>query len=500
MMTTIIIDTQQAKGKISRHIYGHFAEHLGRCIYDGIWVGKDSSIPNTSGIRNDILDALRGINIPNLRWPGGCFADEYHWQDGIGARANRKRTINTHWGGVIENHHFGTHEFLDLCELLDCEPYIAGNVGSGSPQEMQAWVEYMTFGGDSTLANRRRQNGRTEPWRIKYFGIGNENWGCGGNMTAEYYASVYRRYQTYVRNYSENQIYKIACGSFDFNYEWTETLMRAASQFMDGLSLHYYTVPGTWANKGAATQFTEADWFVTLKKASAMDEIITQHSKIMDEYDPDKQIGLIVDEWGVWHNVEPGTIPGFLYQQNTLRDALVAGITLNILNQHCDRVHMANLAQMINVLQALILTEGDQILLTPTYHVFDMYQVHQDATLLETRIENETSYLQSGDRLPQVNVSASKDNAGSVHVSFCNLDPNASADVIINLSGVDAIGHVSGQILTAHDMNAHNTFNQLENLKPTAFQSFSLTGQTVKVQLAPMSVTVLKIVEKRHHS
>jgi alpha-N-arabinofuranosidase len=495
MTITITIDTKQNKGRINRHIYGHFAEHLGRCIYGGMWVGEDSDIPNTAGLRNDILEALKKINIPNLRWPGGCFADDYHWEDGIGLRTERRRTINTHWGGVIENNHFGTHEFLYLCELLDCEPYIAGNVGSGSPHEMNAWIEYMTFGGASTLADQRRQNGREEPWQVKYFGIGNENWGCGGNMTAEYYANVFRRYQTYIRNYGENQVYKIACGSFDFNYEWTEVMMREASRYMDGLSLHYYTIPGTWADKGSATEFTENDWFVTLKKASGIEEIVTQHSKIMDRYDPDKRIGLIVDEWGVWHNVESGTNPGFLYQQNTLRDALVAGITLNILNQHCDRVHMANLAQTINVLQALILTDGDKMLLTPTYHVFDMYKVHQDATLLETRVENETNYFHRGESLPQINISASKDEMGNVHVSLCNLDPNTIAEVEIKLSGMDAVGQVSGQILTAKDMQAHNTYDQPNHMKPIAFQSFSLAGQTVIAQLAPMSVTMLKFVE-----
>lgn len=494
MSTTITINTKQPKGRISRHIYGHFAEHLGRCIYDGVWVGDDSAIPNTAGIRSDVVEALKRIRIPNLRWPGGCFADEYHWQDGIGPKGERKKTVNTHWGGVIENNHFGTHEFLYLCELLECEPYIAGNVGSGTPQEMQAWVEYMTFGGPSTLADQRRQNGRQQPWQIKYFGIGNENWGCGGNMTAEHYADVYRRFQTYVRDYGENKVYKIACGSHDFNYDWTEVLMREAARYMDGLSLHYYTVPHTWEDKGSATDFSEADWFITLNKAMAIDEIVSKHSEIMDRYDPEKRIGLILDEWGVWHNVEAGTNPGFLYQQNTLRDALVAGITLNMLNQHCDRVHMANLAQTINVLQALILTEADRILLTPTYHVFDMYQVHQDATLLETRIENETSYILNGDQLPQINISASKDDEGIVHVSLCNLDPKEAAAVTLALSGAQAIANVSGQILTAEDMRMHNTFDQPERLKPVAFQSFSTSGQTVSVALAPMSVCVLALV------
>jgi alpha-N-arabinofuranosidase len=494
MKTRITIDTTHTKGRISRHIYGHFAEHLGRCIYDGVWVGPDSDIPNQAGLRSDVLEALKRIKIPNLRWPGGCFADEYHWQDGIGRPEERVKTVNTHWGGVIENNHFGTHEFLQLCELLACEPYIAGNVGSGTPQEMQAWVEYMTFGGDSTLANQRRQNGRQQPWRIKYFGVGNENWGCGGNMTAEHYANVYRRFQTYVKNYSDNQIYKIACGSHDFNYDWTEVLMRDAARYMDGLSLHYYTVPHSWDDKGSATEFNEDDWFLTLKKAIAIDEIVCKHSEIMDRYDPEKRIGLILDEWGVWHNVELGTNPGFLYQQNTLRDALVAGITLNVLNQHCERVQMANLAQTINVLQALILTEADRMLLTPTYHVFDLYQVHQETALLESRVENQTSYILNGEQIPQVNMSASKDDEGRVHLSLCNLDPKQAANLEVNLRGAGAIRQVSGQILTDEDMRAHNTFEQPERIKPAALQSFTVNGPRLSLELAPMSVCVLALV------
>lgn len=494
MTTTITIDTTHSLGKISRHLYGHFAEHLGRCIYEGIWVGEDSPIPHTDGIRMDVVEALRRLNIPNLRWPGGCFADEYHWQDGIGPHAERARTVNTHWGGVIEPHHFGTHEFLQLCELLDCEPYIAGNVGSGSPAEMGAWIEYMTFAGPSSLADLRRRNGREEPWRLKYFGVGNENWGCGGNMTPEYYAHIYRQFQTYVRNFSGNQVYKIACGANDYNFDWTETLIREAGRFMDGLSLHYYTVPGTWADKGSATEFSEADWFVTLKKASAMDEIVRRHAAIMDRYDPDRRVGLVVDEWGTWYNVEAGTEPGFLYQQNTLRDALVAGITLNILNQHCQRVHMANLAQTVNVLQALILTQGANMLLTPTYHVFDLYQVHQDASLLPIQIAHESGYIYQGERLPQVNLSASQDEKGLVHVSLCNLDPRESAQVQLALEGVSGIRSVSGCTLTAGDRQAHNTLEHPEQVKPAVFQSFSIEGPNLSAQLAPMSVTVLEIL------
>lgn len=495
MTTTVTINTTAAKGTISRHLYGHFAEHLGRCIYEGMWVGEDATIPNTAGIRNDLLDALRRLRIPNLRWPGGCFADEYHWRYGVGPRELRPRTINTHWGGVIEPNHFGTHEFLHLCELLGCEPYIAGNVGSGTVEEMQDWVEYMTFGGDSSLAEQRCANGRQEPWRVKYFGVGNENWGCGGHMTAAEYAATYRRYQTYVRSYGDNKIYKIACGASDFNYDWTETLMREAGRHMHGLSLHYYTVPHTWAHKGSATDFTADEWFLTLKKALRMEEIVTNHAAIMDRYDPEKRVGLIVDEWGTWYDVEPGTNPGFLYQQNTLRDALVAGLTLNIFNHHCDRIHMANLAQTVNVLQALILTDGAQFILTPTYHVFDLYQVHQDATLLETTITNGAAYTLNDESLPQLSVSASKNRAGLIHVSLCNLDSRSSADVTLNLTEPLAIRELSGRIVTADTMQAHNTFAQPEVVTATALQTLSHNGQQVQVQLPPMAVAVVAISE-----
>ena len=513
--TRIAINTQQGKGIISRHIYGHFAEHLGRCIYEGMWVGEDSPIPNTDGIRNDLLQALRRIRIPNLRWPGGCFADEYHWQNGVGPRAERRRTINTHWGGVIENNHFGTHEFLQLCELLDCEPYIAGNVGSGSVQEMQDWVEYMTFGGDSTLADWRRANGRAEPWRVKYFGVGNENWGCGGNMRAAEYAAIYRRYQTYVHDYksassradasaredapdrsapdSINKVYKIACGASDFNYDWTETLMREAGRHMHGLSLHYYTIPHTWAHKGSATDFSEEEWFLTLQKALRMEEVVSNHAAIMDRYDPEKRVGLIVDEWGSWYDPVPGENPGFLYQQNSLRDALIAGVTLNIFNHHCDRVHMANLAQTVNVLQALILTEGEQFIVTPTYHVFDLYQVHQGATLLETTIDHSVTYTRNGESLPQISVSASQNAEGTIHVTLCNIDSQSAADVTVALTGSEAMRHVTGTILTASTMQSHNTFAQPEAVKPAKFSALSYTGQQVSAQIAPMSVVLLTI-------
>jgi alpha-N-arabinofuranosidase len=494
VLNHVIINTDLTKGRINKNLFGHFAEHLGRCIYEGIWVGEDSPIPNTKGIRNDVLAALKSIKIPVLRWPGGCFADEYHWKDGVGPIENRKRMVNTHWGGVVETNHFGTHEFMLLCELLECDPYICGNVGSGTVQEMSEWVEYMTFDGESPMSNWRIENGREEPWKVKYFGVGNENWGCGGNMRPEYYADLYRRYQTYVRNYGTNKIYRIACGANSSDYNWTEVLMKNAGRYMDGLSLHYYTLPGdSWQEKGSAVDFHEDEWFITMKKAFRMEELISKHGSIMDQYDPEKRVGLIIDEWGTWYDVEPGTNPGFLYQQNTIRDAVVAGLNFNIFLKHCDRVQMANIAQTVNVLQAMILTEGEKMILTPTYHVFDMYKVHQDSELLsvDSSINN---YEYNGEMIPQASVSASKCDKGNVHISLCNMDHQNMAGFDIELRGLNLIGkNVNGTILTAGAMNAHNSFEQPEAVKPVDFNKFAAADNKLAVQLPPMSVVILTI-------
>ena len=489
----VIINADIEQGTINKNIYGHFAEHLGRGIYEGIWVGEESSIPNTNGIRNDVVAALKNINIPVIRWPGGCFADEYHWKDGIGPREGRKRMVNTHWGGLVENNHFGTHEFMMLCDMLGTEPYICGNVGSGTVQEMSEWVEYMTFDGESPMANWRQENGRQEPWKVKYFGVGNENWGCGGNMRPEYYADLYRRYQTYVRNYGDNKLYKIAGGANVDDYNWTEVLMREAGHMMDGLSIHYYTIPGDfWTGKGSATDFTEDEWAITMQRVLHTDELIRKHSNIMDKYDPGKRVGMIIDEWGTWFDAEPGTNPGFLYQQNTIRDALVAGVSLNIFNNHCDRVQMANIAQTVNVLQAMILTDGAKMILTPTYHVFEMYKVHQDAKKLAVDI-NVDSITSGGATIPQVSVSASKDKDGKVHISLCNLDNHADATFTLNLRGIVDPIHVAGRILTSEQMEARNTFEEPTVVEPTAFTGFIVDGHNLRITLPSKSVTLLAI-------
>ncbi len=473
-MSKLIINGNRKLSRINKNIYGHFSEHLGRCIYGGLFVGKDSPIPNKNGMRTDVLEALKHIRIPVLRWPGGCFADEYHWQDGIGPHELRKRMVNTHWGGVVEDNSFGTHEFMELCAQLGCEPYVNGNVGSGTVQEMQEWVEYMTFDGVSPMAALREKNGQKAAWKLKYFGVGNENWGCGGNMEPEFYADVYRRYQTYVRNYGENKIYRIACGPNGDNYRWTKVMMEKAKAHMDALTLHYYTLPtDNWADKGNATGFTEEEYYTTLKKAYRMNELVENHSRIMDYYDPENKVGLIVDEWGTWYNVEPGTNAGFLYQQNTMRDAMVAAIHLNIFNRHSRRVVMANLAQTVNVLQAVILTEGDKMVLTPTYHVFDLYKGHMDATLVE-------SYVESADvgtdkaQVPQLDVTASVTDDGKTHITLTNLSVDTAQDISCVLAGV-AGKKFTARILSG-GMDDKNDFNSLTAVSVKAFDEIKTTA------------------------
>ncbi len=488
----MIIHTDKGKEKINKNIYGHFSEHLGRCIYEGFWVGEDSSIPNTRGIRNDVVEALRKLNIPVLRWPGGCFADEYHWREGIGPRDQRPKMLNTHWGMVTETNAFGTHEFLDLCEQLGCEAYIAGNVGSGTVEEMQDWVEYMTFDGDSEMANIRRKNGRDKPWRVKYFGVGNENWGCGGNMTAESYAELYNRFQTYVRSYSGNQIVKVACGPGSANYPWITVVMERCHRNMGAISLHHYVRgTGNWVRKSSATKFDEAEWFALMKNTLTIYPLLKKNIEIMDRFDRRGRIALFVDEWGTWWDAEPGTNPGFLYQQNTIRDAVSAGIFLNSFNEHCHRVKMANIAQTVNVLQAMILTKGEKMILTPTYHVFEMYKVHHDATLLPVELHC-NDYQFGNDKIPALNVSASKDNSGRIHISLCNLDPSNAAEVRCALEGAEPKG-MFGRVLTAEDITAHNTFENPQVVKPATFSDFELEGNIFTTTLPAKSVVVLAI-------
>ena len=483
------------KLQISKHIYGHFAEHLGRCIYGGFWADKDSKAPQQGRIRLDIVEALKKIKVPNLRWPGGCFADTYHWRDGVGPTAQRPKMLNMWWGNNLEDNSFGTHEFLELCNLLGTEPYLAANVGSGTVQEMAGWMEYLNSNDDTPLVLERRKNGHPEPYKVSWWGIGNESWGCGGNMTVDYYTDVYKRYATFAHSYPASPpLKKIVSGANGDDANWTEVCMQKIPlNQMWGLTLHYYTLPtGSWSgSKGSATNFDEGQYFSTLQNCLKMDGIVAKHAAIMDKYDKDKKVALLVDEWGVWTDVEPGTNPGFLYQQNTLRDALVAGTTLNIFNNHCDRVRGANLAQAVNVLQAVILTEKDRMLLTPTYHVFDLYQVHQDAQYLPLQFSS-PDYAVGNDKIPALNASASKDAQGAVHISLVNLDPTKTLKLETALAGV-SWKTVTGRLLTSAKITDYNTFDKPNNVKLANFTGAKKRGDKLAVELPPKSVVVLEL-------
>ena len=490
--TRITLNPDLAETQINRHIYGHFAEHLGRCIYDGIYVGeKNTAIPHTNGVRNDIVKALKELKVPNLRWPGGCFADAYQWKDGIGPKGQRPSMINVWWGGVTEDNSFGTHEFLDLCEQIGAEPYLAGNVGSGTVQDLIDWVNYVNHPGGSPMSELRKKNGREKPWNVKMWGVGNEAWGCGGNMTAEYYANVYRQYATFMSSWTNDaKLFRIASGASDADYAWTETLMKNIPHGMlSGVALHHYSVI-SWNQKGPATGFNEAQYFKIMDEAWKMEELVVRHSTIMDKYDPQKRVALIVDEWGGWYEVEPGTNPGFLYQQNTMRDAMIAGMTLNIFNNHADRVRGANLAQIVNVLQAVILTEGEKMLLTPTYHVMKMYNIHQDALLVPIDLETD-NYTFEGRSIPAVSASASKKD-GSLNISLTNIDYAKAREVSISLRG-ENYTRVTGQILASGSVLDYNTFDHPEKIKVKDFSGAKLTNGVLKLTIPAHSVIVLNV-------
>ena len=492
-VNSITLEPDKAQTTISKDIYGQFAEHLGRCIYEGIWVGENSPIPNTHGYRNDVLAALKDLNIPVLRWPGGCFADTYHWKDGIGPKDKRASIVNVNWGNVTEDNSFGTHEFLNLCEMLGCDAYISGNVGSGTVQEMAEWLEYMTSDNISPMTNLRKQNGREKPWKVKYFGIGNEAWGCGGNMTPEYYSDLCRRYGTYI-NYAGRGVQKVASGASDLNLNWTDVVMKNVGTRVQGIGVHYYTLPGNWQSKGSATDFKQDAWFTVLRKTLVMDSLISKHLRVMDKYDKKKEVGLMVDEWGTWYDVEPGTNPGFLFQQNTLRDAMVAALNLNIFNKHADRVKMANIAQMINVLQAMILTKKDQIVLTPTYYVFRMYKVHQNATLIPLEVSCK-DYKYEDESIPSISVSASKDASGKIHITLANLDPNTESPVTIDLATIKS-SSITGEVITSKEMNDYNDFGSAPKVAPAKFDKFKQTGNKLLVNMPSKSIVALEIISK----
>jgi alpha-N-arabinofuranosidase len=495
------VDASKPGATINRDIFGQFAEHLGHGVYEGIWVGPNSTIPNTRGIRNDVVTALKAIKVPDIRWPGGCFADEYHWRDGIGPK--RVVRVNSNWGGVLDPNTFGTDEFMDFINQIGSQAYISVNVGSGTPHEAADWLEYMTAGQPTTLEQERAANGHPAPYKVGFLGIGNESWDCGGNMSPEYYLSQLKIYSRFVHNLNlsgpdhTDSMLKIAVGPGGDGprwTEWTDTIMKAYQQHswswdINGLSMHNYTVIN-WQNKFDSAHFGETEYAQILKETLKMEDLINEHSAIMDKYDPQKKVALVVDEWGGWYAPLPGTNPGFLIQQNSLRDAVLAALNLNIFARHADRVRMANIAQMVNVLQSMILTDKEKMVLTPTYYVFKMYVPFQDATFVPVTY-NAGTYTHGDITLPKVDAIAAKDSSGKLWLEITNVDPNQSVEIEAGLDGITAKS-ATGQTLTAPKVDSVNTFDALSVVVPKPISAKVQDGKVI-LQLPPKSVTVVSV-------
>lgn len=490
----VVLNLSNAKDTINKNIYGHFSEHLGHDIYGGFYVGEgNKKIPNRNGVRLDVIEALKKLKVPVLRWPGGCFADHYHWKDAIGPKSQRKPIENMMWGNVREDNSFGTNEFLNMCEWLGADAYLAVNMGGGTVEEAVDWAKYVNHpNGTSYLTDLRQKYGRAKPWNVKYWGIGNESWDCGGHMDVDYYVDQYKKYATMMTTYNNDEgLFRIAVGPGTEDFHWTEVLMKdIPRKLIDGVSIHHYSVIN-WSNKGSATNFSESEYFQTMQQAFRMEDMVKGNSDVMDKYDPQKKVALVVDEWGGWYEVEPGTNPAFLNQQNSMRDAMIAGITLNIFNNHCDRVRMANLAQTINVLQSVILTKEEKIILTPTYHVMEMYNVHQNALMIPVSVTS-NNYSFEGKELKAVSASASKDKNGNVHISLVNIDAHNSEELAIDLGDVKA-KTVTGRILQSGKLQDYNSFSNPGKIKPAVFQNATLNGTTLSIKMPPFSIVVLEL-------
>ena len=492
------IDPNQTGPVISKHIFGQFAEHLGRGIYEGVWVGPESNIPNTRGLRNDVIQALKELKVPNVRWPGGCFADEYHWRDGIGGVDERQTRINASWAGRLEPNTFGSHEFYDFLDQIGAEAFISANIGSGTVKEAADWLEYLTAK-ETTLAKERAINGHPEPYKVAFWGIGNEVWGCGGPFTAEEYLTELKKYTNFNTNYnSEANTKYVAVGPDGDDFaEYTDVIMDAWSKKswawnIHELSLHRYTRNG-WPPNIIATGFKEQQYASVIYETLGMDKFIARNKAIMDKYDPEKKVGILVDEWGTWYAPTEGTDPGFLEQQNSQRDAIIAALNFNIFMRHADRVHGANIAQMVNVLQAMILTNNEKMVLTPTYHSFHMYVPFQNTTRIGIDYD-EGNYKYGDINMKGIDAIASIGEDGKIRVAITNIDPNKAVE--IDLSFVNgSITNAEGETLYSSTMDAINTFEKPDVVSPKPIK-LKVSKGNVSLTLKPQSVTVLLIDKK----
>jgi alpha-L-arabinofuranosidase len=493
--TRVRVEADKPGPTIDKNIYGQFAEHLGRGIYEGIWVGEGSPIPNTHGLRNDVLRALKDLRVPVVRWPGGCYADQYHWKDGIGPRSQRKKTINASWGGVIEDNAFGTHEFFDLVEQLGADAYVSLNVGTGSPEEMAEWIEYMTSASDSTLANLRRRNGRKDPWRVHYLGVGNEAWGCGGSMSPEYYTDVYKRFATFIKTPDDNRPVIVASGGMNHETNWTQQLLGNVKESwtlrMDGISHHYYTLPtGQWARKGSALGFPEEEWFSALFRTLEVRGILANNVRVMNQLDKAKKVGFFLDEWGTWYDSAEGASQSSLFQQNSMRDAVLAALNFHVFHEFAERLRMTNIAQMVNVLQAMILTDGPRMLLTPTYHAFHLYRPFQGARHIPAAVRGAPEYRQGAQAIPKISATAGLGSDGKLYLALVNTHPRDGEQVRVD--GSRPITRAIGRMLAGSSLDAHNTFAEPNRVRPTAVELAGAKG-SLEVTLPARSILVVAL-------
>jgi alpha-N-arabinofuranosidase len=474
----VVVRTDVEIGVVKPELHGHFAEHLGSCVYGGLWVGKNSKVPNINGHRKLAVEYLRELGVPVLRWPGGCFADDYHWRDGIGPIAKRPKRVNIHWGGYVEDNSFGTHEFIELCRQIGAEPYLAGNVGSGSPHEMRDWVEYCNYPGGSDLSQERAANGSREPFRVRYWGVGNESWGCGGNMKAEEYAALYRQFSVYLKEFGGTKPFLIASGPSGADVRWSRGLLdNLQGELPDGLSMHYYEGGGE-----ESTRFKVAQMNEQLAIFADVEKAILQQRAVLDGYREGRRVGLVLDEWGAWdHIVEADEKRyGALWQQGTIRTALAAGLGLNLFNRMADKLYMCNIAQIVNVLQSLLLTEGaesDKCVRTTTYHAFALFKAHRGKTAVRADVQNPETF--------GLTVSASMAEKELV-LSLVNPHSETDLRVECSLAGVTAKQGSAGMLHDA-DLNACNTFEKPNNVVPQKLP-LSIDGSRVQLDLPRMSV------------
>ncbi|MDR3702576.1 MAG: alpha-L-arabinofuranosidase C-terminal domain-containing protein [Candidatus Sulfopaludibacter sp.] len=474
---SVLADTEI--GTVRPQFHSHFAEHLGSCVYGGLWVGRNSPIPNIDGYRKDAVTYLKELGIPVLRWPGGCFADDYHWRDGIGPYGKRPKRVNLHWGGYVEDNSFGIHEFMGLCKLIGAEPYIAGNVGSGSPDELRNWVEYCNHPGGSTLSDERIANGAREPFNIRYWGVGNENWGCGGPMTPEHYGEMYRIFTNYMRTFGGTQLFLVACGPNGNDMRWSRNLLSTigAGRLPNGWSTHFYE-----GGDLAPTKFTTDAMYKQFRVFPNVEQCIVAQRALLDSYDPRRRCGVILDEWGVWDQMVPAEerSNGRLWQQSTMRSAVGAGLGLNIFNRLADKLYMANIAQMVNVLQSILLTdgpEGKNTVRTSTYYAFQLFKAHRSN--MAVKVETESSDPLS------LSMSASK-SASELVVSFVNPSATADLEVDCTVRGFPARSGTA-RILHSADLNACNTFENPDALAPKA-HNVAVEGGRVRLEAPALSV------------